>query len=421
MPTPEVIIDFEPDWSSPPEIVYGFQSVVQSTPRFVEQRRPLLPSPVRGMKCTYTLESEEAQRLVNLLSYGSSKFLGVPIYSEPLLSAAITQGDSIITTTEDVSYLWNIQNCSYIMILDFVSHASEVLSLVSASGTVLLLSESISGSYTAENCVIYPVFVGVVKSFDKQPVTDLLFSISAEFEETSTEHAEASGSWSGLVERVCPEDLVAGSTSPSSSVSPSPWVCPDFAPLTIAAFTEYDPDLVLTAVGSDVTIDCSPGGSHYAYLQKSTGLSHVLPWYRFKLEVRRLPYDYGGTIANVWFYSTGKSAIGMRISVNSALGLVVLHGEGPYHGFDGDYYIYSSNFDLWIQVRIDPGWIYIDFYSDSGFTTLLGTARSANTGWTDPITVTGMAPIMTNASYTAYTAYLEGLIMSIRDFSVCEE
>lgn len=416
MPTPEVIVDFEPDWNSPPEVSYAFQSVVQSTPRFVEQRRPLLPSPIRGMKCTYTLEAEEAQRLANVLSHGASKFLGVPVYSEPLIPTSLDQGASIISVTEDVSYMWNIQNCLYAIVIDFVSHASEILQVLSASSTTILLSGSILGAYTPANCVVYPAFVGVVKAFDKQPVTDLLFSITAEFEETSTEHSEASGAWSGLEEQVCPENLVVGSTSPSSSASPSLYICPDFDPLTIAAFTEYDPDAVLSTAGSDVTIDCSPGGYHMAYLQKSTGLSHVLPWYRFKLEVRRLPSSGYGTIGYVWFYSTGKSAIGMRMTFNASLGLFRVVGEGPYHGFDGDQWIYSSNFDRWIQVRIEPGWIYIDFYSDSGFTTLLGTARSANTGWTDPITVTGMSPIMTD-----YTLGLTGLLMSIRDFSVCEE
>ena len=418
-------------------MAYGFQSVVQSTPRFVEQRRPLLPSPVRGLKCTYTLESEEAQRLVNLLSYGSSKFLGVPVYSEPLLSAAITQGSAVITTTEDMSYLWNIQNCSYIMILDFVSHASEVLSLTSASGTTLLLSESISGSYTAENCVIYPVFVGVVKSFDKQPVTDLLFSISAEFEETSTEHAEASGSWSGLTERVCPEDLVAGSISPSSSVSPSPYTCPDFDPLTIVGtgWTEYDPNGVLSVAGSDVTVDCpvGGGGSKISYVQNSSGLSHVLPWYRFKLEVRSLPSSYKGAFGYIFFYSTGEYDIGLKLSCDHTFmgstvpTYMVISGEGPYHGFHGPQYILSSNFDRWIQVRIEPGWFFADIYTDSGFTSLdkslnfdsvpqLGYVSSGNIGWVDPITVTGMAPIQ-----TTYTTYIQGTLMSIRNFSVCEE
>lgn len=424
MPTPEVIIDFEPDWSTPPEVAYGFQSAVQSTPRFVEQRRPLLPSPVRGMKCTYTLDNEEAQRLVNVLSYGTSKFFGVPVYSEPLVPTSLDQGASIIAVSEDVSYMWNIQNCLYVILIDFVSHASEILQVLSAYSTTILLSQAISGSYTAANCVVYPAFVGVVKSFDKQPVTDLLFSITAEFEETSSEHAEASGTWSGLEERVCPEDLVAGSTSPSSSASPSPYVCPDFNPITIVGvdWIESDSDGYIAAAGSDVTINATGPPTDFAYLQKSSGLSWVAPWFRFKLEVRSLPDGQVGTVVGMWFYSTGESAVGVSFRSydtyqgSSVPKYMAIAAEGPFHSFDPPIYIWSSNFDRWIQVRMDPGWLYVDVYADSGFSNLEGTVRSANTGWTDPLTVTGFCPV----SLGGY-ADIEGLLMSFRNISLCEE
>lgn len=423
MPTPEVIVDFEPDWNSPPEVSYAFQSVVQSTPRFVEQRRPLLPSPIRGMKCTYTLEAEEAQRLANVLSHGASKFLGVPVYSEPLIPTSLDQGASIISVTEDVSYMWNIQNCLYAIVIDFVSHASEILQVLSASSTTILLSGSILGAYTPANCVVYPAFVGVVKAFDKQPVTDLLFSMTAEFEETSSEHAEASGTWSGLEERVCPEDLIAGSTSPSSSASPSPYVCPDFDPITIvgAGWTERDLDGYIAAAGSDVTINATGPPTTYAYLQKY-GLSWVAPWFRFKLEVRSLPDGGIGTVAGMWFYSAGEYTVGISFrSSDSYMGeyvgkYMVIAAEGPFHNFGSPLYIWSSNFDRWIQVRMDPGWLYVDVYTDSGFSNLETTLRSANTGWTDPLTVTGFAPVWLDGY-----SNIEGLLMSFRNISLCEE
>lgn len=204
MPTPEVIIDFEPDWNYPPEISYALQSVVQSTPRFVEQRRPLISAPVRSVKYDFSLSNEAAQRLINVLIYGSSKFLCVPVFSEPMLANSIVQGASSITITEDVDYMWNIQNCDYAVIIDFVNNLSEMLYVASASDTTIALSQAISGSFTASNCVIYPAFVGAVKSWDRVPVSDLISIVTVEFEETSVEHSEASGVSIDPEERICP-------------------------------------------------------------------------------------------------------------------------------------------------------------------------------------------------------------------------
>lgn len=205
MPTPEVIIDFEPDWNSPPEVSYAFQSVVQSTPRFVEQRRPLLPTPVRTAKYEFVLEGAEGQQLLQRLESGKSVFSAVPIFSEPITPASLVQGASSITTVDDMTYLWNIQNCDWAIVLDLVFGESELLAVSSASGTTITLSQAIAGSFTAADCVIYPAFIGVVKDFDRVPITDLLSSVSVEFEETSAEHGDAAGSWAGLYPFTCPD------------------------------------------------------------------------------------------------------------------------------------------------------------------------------------------------------------------------
>lgn len=207
MQTPEIALDFEPDWGSLPEVSYSFDSVVQGTPRLVEQRRPLLPTPIRSVKYDFTLSDEEAQRLVNVLTYGASKFICVPIFSEPLLANTITQGASSIIVTQDVSNLWNIQNCDWAVIIDFVNREAEMLSVSSASGTTITLAGAIVGAFVAARCAIYPAFAGIVMGFDRTPVSDFTHKVTAEFEETPTEHAEAVGSWVGIDGQICPEDI----------------------------------------------------------------------------------------------------------------------------------------------------------------------------------------------------------------------
>ncbi len=419
MADPELIIDAEPDWSAGIDLSYGFQTVVSTSPRFVEQRRPLYPYVTRSLSCSFVLEGEHGQSLINKLIYGKALLLCVPIYSEPIFTEAITAGASSITATEDLSYFWNIQNCNYAIAINFVTGASQMLLVASTSGTTINLSAEVGETFDATESIIYPAFPGIVKSFKKADITDLICSVECEFEESKLQSEEYDGTevtWSDP--QICQDVLFMGSSSPSASPSPSPFICPDFDPYTIAGFTERDPDGFIAASGSDVTVNCTGPATDFAYLQKSSGLSFVSPWFRFKLEVRGLSAANG---ASMRFYSTGESSIGIQFGVSSSYGggpvspYMVISADGPFGSFDGEDFIFSSNFDRWIQVRIDPGFLYVDVYLDSNFSNLESTARSINTGWVDPITVTGVAAII--LGYGDCT----GLLMSIRNFSICEE
>lgn len=203
MADPTLIIDAEPNWRDLLEIGYSFATAIQGTPRFLEQRRPLLPAPQRSISCRYGLETENAQRLLNILLSGSSQLCCIPIYSEPLFAGTIIQGASSITVETDLTYLWNVKNCDYLVLLDYVTGVSEMLKVSSVVGQVVTLVAVIVGSWVAAQTVMYPAMAGIIKEVKRLDLSGRVSSFGVEFAEAAV--GEESGkSWVGLDEQVCP-------------------------------------------------------------------------------------------------------------------------------------------------------------------------------------------------------------------------
>jgi hypothetical protein len=197
MADPTLIIDAEPDWKDSPEVAYSFTTVIQGTSRFLEQRRPLLEFPNRSVSCKFALESAKAQKLLNTLLSGAPQLCCVPIYSEPVFAGTITQGALVITAETDLTYLWNIKNCDYLILLDYITGASEMLKVASVAGQVVSLSASITGVWAAAQTVIYPAVPAVVKNVAEQNVNSNVSVFNAQFEEVNIGE-EATKAWVGL-------------------------------------------------------------------------------------------------------------------------------------------------------------------------------------------------------------------------------
>jgi hypothetical protein len=207
MADPTLIIDAEPDWGETPEVAYGFSTVIQGNPFFKEQRRPLLSSAVRTISCTFKVENENAQRILNRLISGVPQVCCTPVYSEPLFASVITQGASLLTIQTDMTYLWNAQNSSYLVLLDYTTGASEMLRVASVAGQAVTLSAPIVGVWTAAQTVIYPAFASILQDVKTVNATSRVVSFDVQFEEISI-GAEATKVWVGFTDVVCPEDVV---------------------------------------------------------------------------------------------------------------------------------------------------------------------------------------------------------------------
>lgn len=139
--------------------------------------------------------------------YGASKLCCIPIYSEPIQSAAVTQGATSIVASTDISYFWNIKNCDYLIIIDWVSGASEMLGVSSVSGQTISMSSAIVNSWTAATAIIYPAFAGKISSISGLDSSSVVGNVSVEFEEVSIGE-EATKVWVGLDEQECPDNMV---------------------------------------------------------------------------------------------------------------------------------------------------------------------------------------------------------------------
>ena len=210
MADPTLIIDAEPDWKETPEVAYSFATVVQSSSRFIEQRRPLLEVPTRTVSCKFVLESEKAQKLLNVLLSGAPQLCCTPIYSEPIFAGAVTQGALSITAETDLTYLWNAKNCDYLILLDYITGASEMLKVSSVTGQVIALVAAIVGVWAAAQTVIYPGIASAIKEVRKLDHSSKVASFGVQFEEMNTGE-EATKAWVGFTDVVCPEDVVVAS------------------------------------------------------------------------------------------------------------------------------------------------------------------------------------------------------------------
>jgi hypothetical protein len=194
---PTIILDIEPEWSNEPSVTYSFLSTIQDTPYFVEQRRSLCPVVYRTLSCNFTESNSTLERLRNTLLAAKAELLCVPIFTEPIVSASIVTGGSSIIATTDLSYFWNIKNCTYAVLIDLLNGQSEMLGVASVSDQLIRFSTNIIKTWVASRTVIYPAMAAALKALTEGNILNNTASIAAEFEENIL-GSEATGEWVGL-------------------------------------------------------------------------------------------------------------------------------------------------------------------------------------------------------------------------------
>lgn len=161
---------FEPHWGSV-NMRYKFHTVISVTKHFAEQRRPLLSKPLREQKADFRANKIRQQSFVNSVRNLSIKTMAVPIFSEPILPSEDLQGKTVINSNSELDILWNINNSEYILIIDIPENElseppkiSEIKKIASVGLNSITLENPVIKNFHAENSVIYPVFIGVIKS-----------------------------------------------------------------------------------------------------------------------------------------------------------------------------------------------------------------------------------------------------------------
>lgn len=155
----------EPNWEGGIDFSLQFSTVISSNKRFAEQRRPLLPRPLRGSKLAFLPDGLPAQQFFNTLLYGHDKVFGVPVYFEPLLADSIEQGENYIDVTGDISKHWHLNHqCDFILIVNHETLQNEIKSVSGISGNRIDCGQSIKEVFNPADAVIYPVFLALLES-----------------------------------------------------------------------------------------------------------------------------------------------------------------------------------------------------------------------------------------------------------------
>ncbi len=174
---------YEPNWNVRPRLTYIFKTAISKNRRLYEQRRPLRSIGLRKMTVTTWLQSISMQQAKQRLAYGHDKAFGIPIYSEQCYAASDFSGLSIITTSNDLTKHWNLNNnCSFVIIIDPFTEESEIKVVDMIDANSIAVTRSIStGIFNYRSAIIYPMFIATLESIELPGHTDNLQDIQAEF------------------------------------------------------------------------------------------------------------------------------------------------------------------------------------------------------------------------------------------------
>lgn len=179
-----VFIDIEHDWSSTYGIDYKYETVISATRTLYEQRRQLFNRCRREIHLKgYVNNYAKAN---NYIRYSIDKPAIVAIYSEPmrLVTSGSLQGLTTISIYEDITYYWNLQNLSdMIVIINKNTRASEVCELSSISGNDIILSGAIENNWDASSVVLYPVALMYVDQSEFSSITDTIADCNLKYRE----------------------------------------------------------------------------------------------------------------------------------------------------------------------------------------------------------------------------------------------
>jgi len=172
------------EWGNGETIIYEYHTSVYGSKTTHEQRRGLIDACTRQSIISLLLTDIEAQSLANLVRYAIGKYWAVPIYCEAVKPSISLLGADSITTSEDLTYHWNLNNYSdYVTIFDTVSREIEVKSVSTVSSSQIALETIITGTYDINTTKVMPTYVGILAGFSLNQTTDSVQQVNLRFQE----------------------------------------------------------------------------------------------------------------------------------------------------------------------------------------------------------------------------------------------
>lgn len=168
-------------WTSDSVTRYKFNTVVELSQSFYEQRRPLLETPKREVVAEYIVDRVDAQKFLNDLRRFSLTACAVPIYDEILTPTEDLQGLSTISVNEDLEDYYNISNCQLVLIR--ASADLYQLKQVTSVGANIVLDSAVDGDFLVWQTQIFPCIVAIIFNKSLHAETDAVIVGNVEFQE----------------------------------------------------------------------------------------------------------------------------------------------------------------------------------------------------------------------------------------------
>ena len=177
---------FLPNWKFPVSLSYLFKTIITETRTKVEQRKALLPKPIRRESFVVT-ENDTYEEVWNYLIQLHASDLYIPIYTEPCKPSG--SGSLIGLFDIPVNSVWhnyNLRNLTtFVLVIDLRETITAEVHFLGAAITAnqITLADAIAGNFQAETTIIYPLFHCYLSSKERKELTDKMTQFNLEFTE----------------------------------------------------------------------------------------------------------------------------------------------------------------------------------------------------------------------------------------------
>ena len=171
------LLPIKHNWSDPLRISYSFSTIISTTKKLYEQRKPLFPEARREVALS---EISTDPILRNLLMAFGNYYFGLPVITEPLTPTAgqgLLNTLSSIHVDETLTNYFNMQLATRIVVWNDTTNETETLQISSIDASNIYLAYPSLKTWNLNNCTIYPALMVIVNDINISNVTDGVYEI----------------------------------------------------------------------------------------------------------------------------------------------------------------------------------------------------------------------------------------------------
>jgi len=166
-----LFLPFNHDWNENYIIKYAAETIISTTPKLFEQRRPLFSTLNREIKTSDVLPNSIKTK--NYIKKYNNRVITIPIVIEAMsvnLTGSIL-GLTTLPINEEISNFWHLAHSGFVVIWNTVTNKNEVCKLNSYT-TSLVLDKEILSDWDVDDIVIYPIMFAILTNTNVQSITD---------------------------------------------------------------------------------------------------------------------------------------------------------------------------------------------------------------------------------------------------------